>query len=113
MAFALWQNEQLLLQAAHPFVTAVRREKEYRANRGTVKVTEVERERIALTEMREDGDTVTFSAAGHSLRLTVRNVECGVQLQLAGEPGWAYEFRIAPYVGEAVFGGGEQYRKLN
>ena len=115
MAFELQRNGKTILTTAgvHPFVTAVRREKEYRANRGTVKVTEVERERVALTGTHEDGDTITFSARGHALKLTVRDVDSGVQLDLQGEDGWAYEFRIAPYVGEAVFGGGEQYRKVD
>lgn len=115
MIFDLIRSGETLLSGdgRHPFVTAVRREKEYRANRGTVKVTEHERERIALTNVTEDGNTVTFSAQGHALTLTARKVECGVIADLTGEDGWAYEFRVAPFVGEAVFGGGEQYRQLD
>lgn len=114
MAFQVKQGRRTLFTAGkHSFVTAVRREKEYRANRGTVKTTVVERERIALTDVCADGDVITFSAQGHSLTVTVRRLENGAALDLAGEPGWAYEFRVKPQKGEAVFGGGEQYRQLN
>lgn len=115
MPYELQRGGKTILTTAgmHPFVTAVRHEKAYRASRGTVKTAVVERERIALTDTREDGDTITFSAQGHALTMTVRDVDSGVRLDLQGEDGWAYEFRIAPYVGEAVFGGGEQYRQLD
>ena len=115
MPYELQRGGKTILTTAgmHPFVTAVRNEKAYRASRGTVKTAVVERERIALTDTREDGDTITFSAQGHALTMTVRDVDSGVRLDLQGEDGWAYEFRIAPYVGEAVFGGGEQYRQLD
>jgi alpha-glucosidase len=114
MAFEVHHNrKRLFTTGKHPFVTAVRREKEYHANRGTVTTTVVERERIALTEVRADGDTITFSAQGHSVTVTLRRVDGGVALDLTGEDGWAYEFRVRPMKGEAVFGGGEQYRQLN
>ena len=115
MAFEFQRNGTVVFATAgiRPFVTAVRREKAYRANRGTVKTTVVERERIALNAIHEDGDVVTFSGEGHSIRMTVRDVACGVQLCFEGEAGWAYEFCIAPLIGEAVFGGGEEYRQLD
>ena len=114
MAFQVKRDRNLLLSSGrHPFVTAVRREKEYHANRGTVKTTEVERERIPLTEVDTTGDTITFSAQGHALKVTFRKLEDGAALDFAGEDGWAYEFRVLPFRGEAVFGGGEQYRQLN
>ena len=115
MPYELQRGGKTILTTAgmHPFVTAVRHEKAYRASRGTVTTAVVERERIALTDTREDGDTITFSAQGHALTMTVRDVDSGVRLDLQGEDGWAYEFRIAPYVGEAVFGGGEQYRQVD
>ena len=80
MAFEFQRNGTVVFATAgiRPFVTAVRREKEYRANRGTVKTTVVERERIALDAIHEDGDVVTFSGGGHSITMTVRDVACGV-----------------------------------
>ena len=114
MAFQVKQDRNVLFACGRePFVTAVRREKEYRANRGTVKTTVVERERIPLTQKGFSGDAITFSAQGHTLTATVHELEHGVTIDLAGEPGWAYEFRVKPFKGEAVFGGGEQYRQLN
>ena len=95
------------------FATAVRREKEYKANRGTVTVTETEAERIPLSEIVENGNEITFSAKGHSLKMTVSETDGGISAALCGENGWAYEFRLPARPKEAVFGGGEQYRKLN
>lgn len=95
------------------FVTAVRCEKEYRANRGTVKVTEREAERIPLTQITENGSEIVFSSGEHSLKMCVCEEGLGMSAQLCGEEGWAYEFRIPAIKNEAVFGGGEQYRKLN
>ena len=37
----------------------------------------------------------------------------GAELRLSGEVGWGYEFSLPAAAGEAVFGGGEQYRKVN
>lgn len=95
------------------FVTAVRREKEYKSNRGTVSVTERETERIPLREVSEKGSEVCFSAKGHCLKMTLSEAEKGICAELCGEDGWAYEFRLPAAEGEAVFGGGEQYRKTN
>jgi len=104
----------ILREIADPyFVTAVRREKKYRAKRGTVSVTECESQRIQLTEITENGNELVFSAVGHSLTVSVTDLADGLCARLRGEEGWAYEFRLPARPGEAVFGGGEQYRKLN
>lgn len=95
------------------FITAVRCDKQYKANRGTVKVTETEAERIPLTQISENGNEITFSASGHSVSMTVSQLSGGICAKLCGEDGWAYEFRIPALEDEAVFGGGEQYRKLD
>ena len=97
-----------------PFATALRREKRYTANRGTVKTEIVETARIPLTEVhtRRDG-TVVFSGGGHELCAVLRQVSGGAELTLHGEEGWAYEFCLPAEKDEAVFGGGEQYRKVN
>ena len=99
--------------AEAPFVTAVRREKQYVSNRGTVKTTVTETARIPLTKLREEAGRYVFSADGHSLTMFARPCENGAELLLQGEPGWAYEFSLPAREGEAVFGGGEQYRKVN
>lgn len=95
------------------FVTAVRCEKEYRSSHGTVTVTEVEAERVPLTEIDDRGNVLRFSSNGHSLTATITETKNGISAALDGEDGWGYEFRIAALPNEAVFGGGEQYRKLD
>ena len=97
----------------HPFAEAVRQEKTYTANRGTVKTVVREAERIPLTEARSEGDAVVFSGGGHSLRLTIEKAPLGFVLSLEGEEGWSYAFRLPAKKNEAVFGGGEQYRQVN
>lgn len=96
-----------------PFITAIRREKTYEANRGTVKERVTEVERVPLADVSETGGGLTFSAKGHSVSVAVSELPDGVQLALSGEDGWAYEFRLPAIENEAVFGGGEQYRKTN
>ncbi len=100
--------------AETPFVTAVRREKTYRMVRGSVKEQVREAERVPLTQVEAVSENVVaFSAAGHRAEALLAPCEGGVRLALAGEEGWAYEFRLPAEKGEAVFGGGEQYRKVN
>ena len=96
-----------------PFATAVHREKTYAANRGTVKETVVETARVPLTDVSETANGVTLSANGHALSIGISELSNGVSLTFSGEQGWAYEFRLPAIRGEAVFGGGEQYRKTN
>lgn len=113
--FTLSHNGRAILihSAEHPFATAIRREKTYESNRGTVKETVTEIARVPLTDVSENGDTVVLSAKGHSLSITVCEQADGAKLSFSGEAGWAYEFRLPAIGGEAVFGGGEQYRKTN
>ncbi len=99
--------------AAAPFATAILREKTYAVNRGTVKETVTERERIPLTELKKEEGRLIFSAQGHALSVSLRPCEGGAELCFTGESGWGYEFRLPALPGEAVFGGGEQYRKVN
>ncbi len=77
-----------------PFITAIRREKTYEANRGTVKERVTEVERVPLADVSETGGGLTFSAKGHSVSVAVSELPDGVQLALSGEDGWAYEFRL-------------------
>ena len=96
-----------------PFVSAIRREKTYAVHRGTVKEQVREAERTALTEVTRTEDGVVLSGGGRRLAVAVRPCAVGVELELTGEPGWAYEFRLPARENEAVFGGGEQYRQVN
>ena len=96
-----------------PFAVALHREKTYESDRGTVKETVVEAERIPLAEVVQDGDTLTLCGGGHALTIRVLPCPGGVDLVFAGEAGWAYAFTLAALDGEAVFGGGEQYRQTN
>ena len=98
---------------ARPFVTAVKREKSYRENRGTYKETVTETARIPLTKVKREGERIVFSDQGHALRLRPEARPRGVELFLEGEEGWAYEFSLPAMEGEGVFGGGEQYRKTD
>ena len=97
----------------HPFATAIRREKTYETDRGTVKETVTEVARVPLTDVSESGDTLVFKKDGHCLSVTMTGQSNGVQLGFLGEEGWAYEFALPAIANEAVFGGGEQYRKTN
>ena len=91
-----------------PFAFAVRQEKRYRSNRGSVKTEVVETARIPLTDLREEADGVLCYFAGeHSLRVRPAEEKNGFTLQLTGEEGWSYEFRLPARKNEAVFGGGE------
>ena len=100
--------------AERPFATALHREKSYQTDRGTVKETVREIARVPLCELRREADgSFLFSASGPGLRLRLTEIDCGAALSLEGEPGWAYEFTLPAAPGEAVFGGGEQYRQVN
>ncbi|MBQ3662989.1 MAG: alpha-glucosidase [Clostridia bacterium] len=113
--WSLWYGGIPLLEQSRkiPFATAIKREKVYTANRGTVKVQMNETERVPLTEAADDGKSVTLSNGAHTLRIEPSVCKGGVELTLKGEEGWAYEFRLSAIKGEAVFGGGEQYRKTD
>ncbi len=97
-----------------PFVSAIRLEKTYSSKRGTVResVTELEHARLNDVE-RLNSSTFVMSGDGHSLMMEVTECEHGCELFFEGEKGWAYEFKIPALEGEAVFGGGEQYRQTN
>ena len=107
------KNVLLRHSEARPFAAAVRQEKTYTASRGTVKTETREAERIPLTAVKQEGDTVVLSGGGHSLRITIKKAPLGMDLALEGEDGWSYEFRLPARKDEAVFGGGEQYRQVN
>ena len=97
-----------------PFVSAIRHEKTYSTKRGTVKESIVELEHARLNDIeRTGGSTFVMSGDGHSLKMEVKECELGCELFFEGEEGWAYEFRLPAIEGEAVFGGGEQYRQTN
>ena len=115
----LWRlatEDGILLEhsAERPFATAVRREKTYTASRGTVKTAVREAERIPLDSVRADGEgAVLLSGGEQTLRVAFAPCDGGAELTFTGTEGWAYEFRLPAEAGEAVFGGGEQYRKVD
>ena len=96
-----------------PFAVALRREKTYESDRGTVKEHVMEAERIPLADVAETAEGVILSGGGHALRVEVVPCDGGAELLFTGEGGWAYAFALAALDGEAVFGGGEQYRQTN
>ena len=109
------QNVTLLHHTPNrPFAEAVRKEKTYAANRGTVKTETRVIERVPLRDAAfPDENTVVLSGGGHSLRVTLQTAPLGVVLLLEGEDGWGYDFTLPAAKQEAVFGGGEQYRQVN
>jgi len=97
-----------------PFITAVRHEKTYRSVRGSVKEQVREVERVPLTQAElTGGSEAVFSAGARHVNASISEVDGAIKLSFSGEDGWAYEFRLPAIDGEAVFGGGEQYRKVN
>ena len=110
-----WGGQTLLRHTAdRPFATAIRREKTYAANRGTVKVTEEEKERVALYAAEDLGEgRVRLFGGGRELTVAFEACEGGAELTFTGEPGWAYRLSLPALAGEAVFGGGEQYRQVD
>lgn len=99
--------------SSSPFVTAVYRQKVYKSSRGIHKSVQQELKRIELRSLSPQGGALCFSGGGHALTMNLREHELGWRLEFQGEPGWSYEFSLPSFPGEAVFGGGEQYRKLN
>ena len=97
-----------------PFATAVLKEKTYRADRGTVKTEVKEIRRVPLTRIRHAGENgLALEGEDHVLEAEVSGDENAVTLTFRGQPGWAYEFSLPADGEKAVFGGGEQYRKVN
>ena len=113
--WSLWVNGALFAESRPdaPFAVAIRREKVYTSNRGTVKVQTVERERHALGEVTRLENGVVFSGGSHTLQIEISERPGGAELTFHGEDGWAYEFNLSAVPGEAVFGGGEQYRQTD
>ena len=108
----IYEGEFKLLST--PFVSAIKREKTYTSNRGTVKVDIDEKEHFFLDNVEKLSDSsYVLSADGHSLKIDIEERDLGCEIFLEGEEGWAYEFKIYGIEGEAVFGGGEQYRQTN
>lgn len=96
-----------------PFAVAIRREKDYRMAYGSAKETVRETARIPLTDLHQEGGALLFTGNGHVLTARLKECEKGAELELEGEPGWSYAFSLPAEAGEAVFGGGEQYRKTD
>lgn len=98
--------------ARHPFVCAVRREKAYKQSRGRASVSQTAAERTPLSAAAETDGEIRFSGGGHYLVMRLEERPGGFTARFSGEAGLGYEFRF-PADGESVFGGGEQYRRLD
>ena len=114
--WTLFLGEEPLIRhsEALPFVTMIRLEKRYSANRGTVKTEVEETARVPLTQVVEEPGAedasvhaVRFRNGGHSLRMEYTPCPGGISCSFQGEPGWTFQFRLPAYESEAVFGGGE------
>ena len=73
-----------------PFALALRREKTYESDRGTVKEHVVEAERIALTDVAQGPEGVTLSGDGHSLHIQIVSAENGADLLFTGVDHYYY-----------------------
>lgn len=98
-----------------PFIFAILKEKTYTSNRGTVKETIVEKERTPLTRLEEAADgTLVFSEGERRVSIALSEPEADMLcLEITGEEGRSYEFALPADPSEGIFGGGEQYRKVN
>jgi alpha-glucosidase len=96
----------------HPFVFAVRREKTYKLSRGRASVSQKIIERTPLESVAAGEGGFVFSGGGRALNMRVEELSGGFAARFSGEKGWGYEFHF-PSAGESVFGGGEQYRRLD
>lgn len=113
-ASLIFNGAELLAHSPErPFAVAERTEKSYKSSRGVHKSEARVMERLSLCAVRQRGDCLIFSAAGHELKVTLREHELGWRLELQGQEGWSYIFSLPAVPDEPVFGGGEQYRKLN
>ena len=68
-----------------PFAVALRREKTYESDRGTVKEHVVEAERVPLMEVAETAEGVVLSGGGHSLQVQAVPCDGGAELLFSGE----------------------------
>ena len=110
----IWNGKTLLTSnAERPFITALKREKRYTAVRGTVKTEITETARVPLTDSREEGGARVFYSGERFVEVRAWERAGGAALRLKGEEGWSYAFCLPAGEDEAVFGGGEQYRKVN
>lgn len=78
-----------------PFAVALRREKTYESDRGTVKEHVVEAERVSLTDVEETAEGVVLSGGGHTLQVQVVPCDGGAEDRF-GEVG------KLPYLKEAL-----------
>lgn len=97
----------------NPFATALAGKISYRSSHGNFKVAEKTGKRTPLMLEAADGNVLTFSADGKSLRVTVTEKCDGVELGLDPNCAFVTELRFAAIPDEGMFGGGEQYRQLN
>ncbi len=112
-ALSVGQRPFIAHSSQAPFALALRREKTYESDRGTVKEHVVEAERVPLTDVAETAEGLILSGGGHALKVQIVPCEGGADLLFFGEEGWAYCFALTALDREAVFGGGEQYRQTN
>ncbi len=103
--------------AKKPFATAYLIEKKYKSSRGKFKVKEEVVKTIPLSDFLVTGSDscyeIRFYFGGVSLstKLTVENN--AMRVTFSGNEEYSYCFNLCAKEDEAIFGGGEQYRKLN
>lgn len=108
----------LIHTEAEPFAAALRKTTEYAVRRGTVSARETVSETVLLRdgELLENGLRLFAGAAdrpGCSLTLRFTELDAGMRIDMEGTEGYAWQFTFPADLSAGVFGGGEQYRKLN
>ena len=103
---------------AEPFAAALKKTTEYRASRGAVSAKDHVVDTIPLRdgELLENGLRLFAGPAGRpdiSLTLHFSELDAGMRISMEGTEGCAFQFTFPADLGAGVFGGGEQYRKIN
>jgi alpha-glucosidase len=96
-----------------PFAFAVVREKRRVLSRGSARVRETLLRRVPLWAVSAERDGAVFSGDGFRLTLRLEPRPDGFFAALSWEGEGGCELRFPARPGEPVFGGGEQYRRLD
>ncbi len=119
-SLALFYEDRKVFESSadSPFAAAVQSEEVYRSSHGNFKIKEKIKSRQALSSYRiisqkSNCAEVEFFSGGKSLSVAIEEKENGVYLRFSPKGFSCAELRFCASATEAIFGGGEQYRKLN
>lgn len=97
-----------------PFLTAVDGSLSYRSSHGNFKVREKVKKRTPFALVDSGGDAAVFATAdGKRVEVRFTEIYGGVEIALDANGDFGVELAFAATPGEGIFGGGEQYRRLD